>query len=54
MHLADIIKSTEAYRQGSVEQAMKDAFMQCDRLTTEENAIEEMRKYDEDEMSNEE
>lgn len=53
-HLADIIKSTAAYDQGNLGQAMKDAFMQCDRLLKEKEAIAEMKKYDEDEISEEE
>lgn len=52
-HLADIIKSSEAYSQGDLKQAMKDAFMKCDRLVTEREAIEEMKTYDEDEMKEE-
>lgn len=53
-HLAEIIKSTTAYGDGNVGQAMKDAFMQCDRLLTERETIEEMKKYDEDVISEEE
>ena len=53
-HLADIIKSTAAYDEGDLGQAMKDAFMQCDRMLKEKEAIEEMIKYDEDEIPAEE
>lgn len=53
-HLADTIKSTAAYGQGDLGQAMKDAFMQCDRFLKEKEAIAEMKKYDEDEISEEE
>ena len=53
-HLADIIKSTTAYSQGNIEQALRDAFMECDKLITEKEAIQEMKTYDEDEISEEE
>lgn len=53
-HLPDIVKSTLAYSQGDTGQAMKDAFMQCDRLVLEREAIEEMKKYDEEEIPEEE
>ncbi len=53
-HLADMIKSTAAYREAGLPQAMKDAFMQCDRLLKEKEAINEMKKYDEDEIPAEE
>ena len=53
-HLADYIKSAEAYSHGDLGQAMKDAFMKCDRMLKEKEVIEEMKKYDEDEISEEE
>ena len=53
-HLADFIKATEAYGQGDLGQAMKDAFMRCDEMLKEKEVIEEMRRYDEDEVSEEE
>ena len=53
-HLADLIKSAEAYHQGNIGQAMKDAFMHCDRMLTEKEAIDEMKKYDEDEIPKDE
>ena len=54
VHLGDIIKSMAAYSEGNLPQAMKDAFMQCDKLLKEDEAIEEMRQYDEDEIPTEE
>ena len=53
-HLADIIKATPAYGQGDLGQAMKNAFMQCDRKLKEKEVIEEMKKWDEDEIPVEE
>lgn len=53
-HLGDIIKSMAAYSEGDLPQAMKDAFMQCDKLIKEDEAIEEMRQYDENEIPAEE
>lgn len=53
-HLPEIIKATEAYSQGDLGRAMKDAFMKCDVLITEKSAIEEMKRYDEDVISEEE
>lgn len=49
-HLGDIIKSTAAYDKGNLAQAMKDSFMQCDRMIKERDAIDEMKQYDEDEI----
>jgi hypothetical protein len=53
-HLGDVIKSTAAYGEGNLAQAMKDAFMECDKLIKEKEAIAEMKKYDEDEIPAEE
>ena len=53
-HLPDVIKSTAAYGKGDIAQAMKDAFMQCDSKLKEREVIEEMKKYDEDEIPVEE
>lgn len=53
-HLGDIIKSTAAYGEGDIAQAMKDAFMQCDKLIKGKEAIEEMKTYDEDQIPPEE
>lgn len=47
-HLADIIKSCFC---GDLGKAMKDAFMKCDRLVIEQEAVQEMKTYDHDEMS---
>lgn len=53
-HLANIIKSTPAYSHGNLEQALKDGFMQCDRIVMQDKAIQEMKTYDEDEIPVEE
>lgn len=45
-----MIKSTEAYGEGDLAQAMKEAFMQCDRIIREKEAIQEMKQYDEEEI----
>ena len=51
IHLADIIKSCDC---GDIGQALKNAFMKCDRLVTEEAAVKEMKTLDEDEIPPEE
>jgi len=49
-HLPDIIRS--CYSNRDLGQAMKDAFMKCDRIVMEPDAIMEMRTYnDKDEVS---
>ena len=42
--LGDIIKSTESYRKGDVSQALKDAFMICDKVITNPETIQEMKE----------
>ncbi len=46
-HMPDIIHSCNC---GNIEQALKDAFMKCDRMVIEEEAVQEMKTYDEDEI----
>ena len=42
-HMPDIIRA--CYR-GDIGKALKDAFMKCDRMVIEEDAVKEMRTYD--------
>lgn len=50
-HLGEIIKATEAYSNGDISQALKDAFMKCDDIIIKEDAVKEMKKIVEDDMS---
>lgn len=50
-HLGEIIKATESYSKGNVSQALRDAFMKCDDIIVKEDAVKEMKKIVEDDMS---
>ena len=50
-HLGDITKATKAYSTGDIGLALKDAFMKCDNIIVAEEAVKEMKKIVEDDMS---
>jgi len=54
LHLPDLIASSESYKSQNLEQALKDAFMLCDRQVLGEEAIAEMKSMLQDSIQEEE
>ena len=42
-HLPEMITLTEAYQAGNLEEALKEAFMECDHKVLTKEAIQEMK-----------